>query len=82
MNVEMNNMIGIIGTFKGVPIYLCKCGCAPRIITTYDIQVVCDSCGLVGTKYFGDYYDEGFMMLQYGEQAIKEWNEMVKNENL
>lgn len=73
-------MDGIIGYFKGIPIALCKCGCSPRIIETYDtLQIVCDSCGLSGTKYFGDYYDEGFMMSTYGERAIKEWNEMVKN---
>lgn len=74
-------MDGIIGYFKGIPIALCKCRCSPRIIETYDtLQIVCDSCGLSCTKYFGDYYDEGFMMPTYGERAIKEWNEMVKDD--
>lgn len=76
-------MNGIIGYFKGIPIALCKCGCSPRIIKIYDtLQIVCDSCGLSGTKYFGDYYDEGFMFEIYADRAIAEWNEMVKNEDI
>ena len=72
-------MNGIMGNFKGIPIYLCKCGHIPRIIETYDtLQIVCDSCGLSGTEYFGDYYDEGFMLSTYAEEAIAEWNEIMK----
>lgn len=72
-------MDDIIGTFEGTPIAYCKCGGSPRIIETYDtLQIICESCGLAGNKYFGDYYDEGFMLQTYAEQAIKEWNEMMK----
>ena len=70
---------GIIGTFDGIPISYCKCGCVPEIVETDDtLQVVCKSCGLSSTKYFGDYYDEGFMAAIYAEEAIAEWNRMVK----
>ena len=72
-------MNGIIGNFKGIPIALCKCGCSPQIIETYDtLQIVCDSCGLAGTEYLGDYYDEGFMLSTYAKEAIEEWNEVMK----
>lgn len=72
-------MDGIIGTWKGIPISCCKCGFPPEIVETYDtLQIVCKSCGLSGTKYFGDYYDEGFMVTTYVEKAIAEWNGMVK----
>ena len=55
-------MDGIIGTFRGIPISYCKCGCSPEIVETYDtLQIVCKSCGLSGTEYFGDYYDEDFL---------------------
>lgn len=66
-------MNGIIGYFKGIPIAFCKCGCSPRIIETYDtLQIVCDSCDLSGTKYFGDYYDEGFMLETYASDEVLE----------
>ena len=72
-------MSGIIGTFKGIPISYCKCGGPPEIVETYDtLQIICKSCGLSGTKYFGDYYDEGFMSSVYAKKAIEEWNGMVK----
>ena len=72
-------MNGIIGTFDGIQIFYCKCGFPPEIVETYDtLQIVCKSCGLSGTKYFGDYYDEGFMAATYAEEAIEEWNRMVK----
>lgn len=72
-------MDGIIGTFRGIPVSYCKCGCAPEIVETYDtLQIVCKSCGLSSDRYFGDYYDEGFMYATYAEKAIAEWNRMVK----
>ena len=72
-------MDGIIGTWKGIPISYCKCGFPPEIVETYDtLQIVCKSCCLSGTKYFGDYYDEGFMTTTYAEEAIIELNRMVK----
>ena len=72
-------MNGIIGNFKGIPIALCKCGCSPRIIETYDtFQIMCDACGFAGAKYSRDYFSEEFMLLTYAEQAIKEWNEIMK----
>lgn len=71
-------MDGVIGTFRAFPISYCKCGCVPEIVETYDtLQVVCKSCGLASTKYFGDYYDEGFMLQEYAREAIEEWNKMV-----
>ena len=53
----------------------CKCGSIPEIEEDYDtLQVVCHRCGGKGKLFFGDYYDEAFMMSTYGEQAILEWN--------
>ncbi|MGN5455182.1 MAG: hypothetical protein ACI4XN_04285 [Candidatus Kurthia intestinigallinarum] len=75
-------MDGIIGTFRGIPISYCKCGYAPEIVETYDtLQIVCKSCGLSTAKYFGDYYDDGFMGAMYAEEVIEEWNRMVENDN-
>jgi len=55
----------------------CKCGKLPKIVERYDtLQVVCE-CGEEGEFFFGDYYDEAFMMEEYGEQAIDDWNEKV-----
>jgi len=54
----------------------CKCGRTPEIVETYDtLQVVCE-CGETGERFFGDYYDESFMKLTYGKQAIRDWNWM------
>lgn len=53
----------------------CKCGAIPEIEEGYDtLQIVCHSCGEKGELFFGDYYDEAFMMSTYGAQAIKAWN--------
>ena len=70
---------GIIGTFDGIPFAYCKCGGVPEIVETYDtLQIVCKACGLSSTRYFGDYYDEGFMSATYAKEAIAEWNRTVK----
>ena len=76
-------MDGIVGAFKGIPITYCKCGITPRIIETYDtLQIICESCGLAGNKYFGDYYDEGFMLQTYADKLLKNGTRWWKNENL
>lgn len=53
-----------------------KCGGKAVIKRSYDtLQIVCKSCGNSGKKYFGDYYDEGFMLETYGSSAVKDWND-------
>lgn len=43
----------------------------------YDtLQIVCE-CGKKGKLYIGDYYDGGFMMSTYKEQAIEDWNRLI-----
>ena len=53
----------------------CKCGAMPEIIETYDtLQIVCKNCGTSTETVVGDYYDEAFMMVAYGQQMIQDWN--------
>lgn len=52
-----------------------RCGGEAEMKAGYDtLQIVCKTCRHEGKKYFGDYYDEGFMLQTYGSLAIREWN--------
>lgn len=57
---------------------LCKCGELPDFKQTlYTLQIVCGNCGECGKVFYGDYYDEGFMLTSYGKEAVEEWNRRV-----
>ena len=56
-----------------------RCGSEPVILEGWDtLQVKC-KCGDTGKEYFGDYADEAFMYVEYGERAILEWNSRQTN---
>lgn len=54
------------------------CGGTPEIRETFDtLRICCQKCGKTTPVIFGDYYDEGFMIVMYGDKAIEEWNRMA-----
>lgn len=56
----------------------CSCGTAPEIKEGYDtLYIICPNCKKKTHTYFGDYYDESFMMAAYGDEVIEEWNNAV-----
>lgn len=60
----------------------CSCGCVPEIEETWDtLKIFCPNCGKTTPVFFGDYYDEAFMLATYGKQAAEEWNRLVGEEN-
>ena len=65
-----------------VDLKLCSCGCVPEIAETWEtLRVFCPNCAKTTHVFFGDYYDEAFMLATYGKQAAEEWNRRVGEEN-
>lgn len=58
----------------------CLCGATPIMHEDYDtLQIICPRCGRKGARYFGDYYDEAFMEVAYGRDAITNWNQKIED---
>lgn len=53
----------------------CSCSGIPEIKETWDtLRICCPKCGKTTPVFFGDYYDEAYMLAIHGEEASEEWN--------